>query len=118
MHLRTTPKWPQANGEVERQNASIMKRIRIAQAEGVNWKKELRRYVTKYRSIDHTTTGKSPAELLFNRKMRGKLPELHADCRLDLETRDRDAEVKAKTKTLPTKQRMRNPQILQSVIKY
>ena len=98
MHLRTTPKWPQANGEVERQNASLMKRIRIAQAEGVNWK-ELRRYVTKYRSIDHTTTGKSPAELLFNRKMRGKLTELHADCRLDLETRDRDAEVKAKTKT-------------------
>ena len=35
MHLRTTPKWPQANGEVERQNASLMKRIRIAQAEGV-----------------------------------------------------------------------------------
>ena len=102
-HLKTTPKWPQANGEVERQNASLMKRIRIAQAEGLDWKKELRRYVTKYRSIDHTTTGKSPAELLFNRKMRGKLPELHADCRLDLETRDRDAEVKAKTKAYADK---------------
>jgi len=97
-HLKTTPKWPQANGEVERQNASLMKRIRIAQAEGLDWTKELRRYVTKYRCIDHATTGKSPAELLFNRKMRGKLPELHADYRSDLETRDRDAEVKAKTK--------------------
>ena len=103
MHLKTTPKWPQANGEVERQNASLMKRIRIAQAEGVDWKKELRRYVMKYRSIDHTTTGRSPAELLFNRKMRGKLPELHADCHLDLETRDRDAEVKAKTKAYADK---------------
>jgi len=103
VHLKTTPKWPQANGEVEQQNASLMKRIRIAQAEGVDWKKELRRYVTKYRSIDHTTTGKSPAELLFNRKMRGKLPELHADCRLDLETRDRDTEVKAKTKAYADK---------------
>ena len=94
VHLKTTPKWPQANGEVERQNASLIKRIRIAQAEGVDWKKELRRYVTRYRSIDHTTTGKSPAESLFNRKMRGKLPELHADCHLDLETWDRDAELK------------------------
>ena len=103
VHLKTTPKWPQANGEVERQNASLMKRIRIAQAEGVDWKKELRRYVTKYRRIDHTTTGRSPAELLFNRKMRGKLPELHADCRLDLETQDRDAEVKAKTKAYADK---------------
>ena len=103
VHLKTTPKWPQANGEVERQNASLMKRIRIAQAEGVDWKKELRRDVTKYRSIDHTTTGKSPAELLFNRKMRRKLPELHADCHLDLQTRDRDAEVKAKTKSYADK---------------
>ena len=35
--------------------------------------------------------------------MRGKLPELHVDCRLDLETRDRDAEVKAKTKAYADK---------------
>ena len=97
VHLKTTPKWPQANGEVERQNSSLMKRIRIAQAERLDWKKELRRYVTKYRGIDHATTGKSPAELLFNRKIKGKLPELHADYRPDLEIRDRDAEVKAKT---------------------
>ena len=47
--------------------ACEMYHFRITQAEGVEWKKELRRYVTKYRSIDHTTTGKSPAELLFNR---------------------------------------------------
>ena len=43
-HLRVTAKWAQANGEVERQNASIMKRVRIAQAAGLNWKKELRTY--------------------------------------------------------------------------
>ena len=40
---------------------------------------------------------------MFNRKIRGKLPELHADCCLDLETRDRDAEVKAKTKAYANK---------------
>lgn len=34
-HVRTTPKWAQANGEVERQNSSLMKRIKIAQAEGI-----------------------------------------------------------------------------------
>ena len=36
-HQRTTPLWPQANGEVERQNRSIMKQVRIAQAEGHEW---------------------------------------------------------------------------------
>ena len=59
--------------------------------------------MTKYRSIGHTTTGKSPAELLFNRKIRGELPELHVDCHLDLESRDGDTEVKAKTKAYADK---------------
>ncbi len=36
-HLKTTPKWAQANGKVECQNASIMKRIRIVQLEGLDW---------------------------------------------------------------------------------
>lgn len=32
-HRQTTPLWPQANGEIKRQNC-IQKRLRIAQAEG------------------------------------------------------------------------------------
>lgn len=96
-HVKTTPKYAQANGEVERQNASLMKRIRIAQSDGLDWKKELRKYVTVYRGITHTTTGKSPAELLFNRKIRGKLPEL-IETHTDQEVCDRDSEQKAKSK--------------------
>ncbi|XP_014667482.1 PREDICTED: uncharacterized protein K02A2.6-like [Priapulus caudatus] len=96
--LKVTAKWAQANGEVERQNKSLMKRIRIAQAEGLDWKRELRKYVTKYRGIDHHTTGRSPAEFLFNRKVRGKLPDFQADGRIDMEVRDRDAEQKGKAK--------------------
>ncbi|KAL1021685.1 hypothetical protein UPYG_G00016520 [Umbra pygmaea] len=97
-HVRTTPKWAQANGEVERQNSSLMKRIKIARAEGLDWKRELRKYVTVYRSIEHATTGKSPAELLFNRKMRGKLPDIGESSTTALEVRDRDAEQKGKAK--------------------
>uniref|UniRef100_A0A669BA80 Gypsy retrotransposon integrase-like protein 1 n=1 Tax=Oreochromis niloticus TaxID=8128 RepID=A0A669BA80_ORENI len=96
-HIRTTPKWAQANGQVERQNASLMKRIRIAQAEGLDWKRELRKNVTVYRSIEHPTTSKSPAELLFNRKMRGKLPNISEAKTTELDVRDRDAEQKGKS---------------------
>ena len=32
-HRKITPLWPQANGEVERQNRSLLKRMKIAQAE-------------------------------------------------------------------------------------
>lgn len=74
-----------------------MKRIRIAQSEGLDWKKELRKYVTTYWSIDHSTTGKSPTKLLFKSKIRGKLPDIKTPQR-DLETRDTDAERKGKSK--------------------
>ncbi|XP_028413782.1 uncharacterized protein K02A2.6-like [Dendronephthya gigantea] len=40
-HRRVTAKWPQANGEVERQNRSLLKRIQIAQVEKKDWRKEM-----------------------------------------------------------------------------
>ena len=66
IHQKVTAKWAQANGEVERQNQSLLKRSQIAQAENMPWRAELRKYLTAYRSIPHNTTGRSPAELLFN----------------------------------------------------
>jgi len=41
-HRKNTPLWLQANGEVERQNKFLLKRIKIAQAEGEEWKNEVR----------------------------------------------------------------------------
>ena len=58
----------------------------------------LRKYLTPYRSISHNTTGRSPAELLFNRKVKGKIPDLSIDHAYDHEVHDRDAEQKAKSK--------------------
>ena len=103
-HRKTTPLWPQANGEVERQNKSLLKRMKIAQAEGKEWKKEIRKYLVAYRSTPHTTTGVSPAELLFGRKMRTKLPELKEES-TESEMRDRDGEMKAKVKRYADKKR-------------
>ncbi|KAL8620657.1 hypothetical protein ACOMHN_029845 [Nucella lapillus] len=45
MHLKATPRRPQANGEVERQNQSLLKWMKIAQAEGKNWKEEILTYL-------------------------------------------------------------------------
>ena len=56
------------------------------------------KYHTSYRGIEHATTGKSPAELLFNRKMRKELPVISTNQLLDMEVRDRDAEQKGKAK--------------------
>jgi len=75
-HRYTTPLWPRADGEVEKQNRSLLKSMRAAHAEGKNWREELNRFLLAYRSTPHSTTGKSPAELLFRRKLTTKMPEL------------------------------------------
>ena len=36
-HKKTIPLWPRANGQVERQNKSLPKAMRAAQAEGKPW---------------------------------------------------------------------------------
>jgi len=50
--------------------------MRAAHAEGKNWREGLNRFLFAYRSTPHSTTGKSPAELLFRRKLTTKMPEL------------------------------------------
>ncbi|XP_033758102.1 uncharacterized protein K02A2.6-like [Pecten maximus] len=99
-HRRVTPLHPAANGEVERQKRSLLKRIKIAHAESKNWRHELRTYLLAYRSTPHKVTGVSPAELMFGRKLRTKLPQIEEMGRntVDESVRDRDTEMKYKNK--------------------
>lgn len=107
----TSPYWPQANGEVERQNRSLLKRMKIANALYDNWKAELDNYLDLYNNTPHTITGKAPSELLQNRKLRTKLP-----CVDDIETmppstdfRDRDHEKKFHAKQWEDEKRRAKP---------
>ena len=74
-HRRITPFWPQANGEVERQNRHLLKAMMIAKAGGRSLQ-ELSKYLMAYRTTPHSTTGVSPAELLYGQKIRTKVPQL------------------------------------------
>ncbi|XP_055314005.1 uncharacterized protein K02A2.6-like [Sitodiplosis mosellana] len=104
--ISTTPYWPQQNGEVERQNRSLLKRISICQSEKGNWQEDLQKYLLMYRSTPHSTTLKTPAELMFNRNIRDKLPSIdqHIE-REDSEVRDRDADMKRKEKEYADRKR-------------
>jgi len=44
-HITSPPLWPQANGEVERQNRSLLKRLKIAQLEGEDAEIALAKYL-------------------------------------------------------------------------
>ena len=88
---RVTPLWSQTNGEVERQNLSLLKKIKIAQLEKRNWKEGLGSFLLMYRTTPHSTTGVSSAEFLFHRKLRTRLPGNEEFAVDDQEVRERDA---------------------------
>ncbi|XP_055910452.1 uncharacterized protein K02A2.6-like [Eupeodes corollae] len=96
----TIPYFPQQNGEVERQNRDILKRLKISQAEKKDWKEALREYMIMYNSTPHTVTGKTPSELFFSRQFRDKLPMMRNITYnpRDEDIRDRDRECKEKGK--------------------
>ena len=62
VHHYDTSLWPRANEEVT-QNHSLLKAMRVFQAERKNWRLELNKFLLAYRSTSHTATGVSPAEL-------------------------------------------------------
>ena len=78
-HHRVTPLYPQANSEIERFFRTIMKTIKIAVLENKDWKEELRNFLLVYRNTPHSTTGKSPAELIYGRSIRDKLPSIEQE---------------------------------------
>ena len=70
-HIRTSPHHPSSNGQAERAVQtfkSSMKRF----TEGTVLTK-VTRFLLHYRTTPHSVTGQSPAELMFNRKLRTRL---------------------------------------------
>ena len=86
-HRKTTPFPPQANGEVDRQNSSLLK---------------------PRRSSRHTTTGVSPAERFFGKQMLIKPPELREEV-IATGMRDRDSGKKTKAKMYAENKRNTKP---------
>lgn len=104
---KTTPYWPQANGEVERMNNTILKRLRISQeTQGADWKWDLRNFLLMYNSTPHTTTGVAPSLLMFGRILRDKLPSVTGETgQMTEEIRDRDWSTKLQSAELTNQRR-------------
>ena len=71
-HRKITPLWPQANAEAERFMRTLEKAICATHVEGRPWKQTL--YVFLHRATPHCSTGMAPADVLFGRPLRIKLP--------------------------------------------
>ena len=74
-HQKVTPLWPEANGLVERFMRNLGKTIRTAKIENKDWKREIFTFLRNYRATPHPATGYSPAEIIFGKMARNKLPD-------------------------------------------
>jgi UTP:GlnB (protein PII) uridylyltransferase len=64
---------------VENFNKCLNKTIRVATIERKNWKEELYNFLLNYRATPHTTTGRTPSELLFKNQKKLAPILLHND---------------------------------------
>lgn len=94
----TTPYWPCANGEVERQNRSLLKVLKISQQRSTNLEEALQEYLYMYSVTPHSVTGVPPATLMFGRRFRDLFPHVQDEVTFDDEMRDKDATVKYRAK--------------------
>ena len=109
-HHTITPLHPRANGLVENFNRMINKVIRTSAIERKCWKQELFKFLRNYRATPHVTTGKCPADLLFqSRTYRVRLPELSTFQKDDKEIRERDAKKKSQAKQYADRKRYVKP---------
>ena len=97
-HRLCTPENPQANGQVEVFQKVIAKMVHTAIIEREDPKKVVDRYLQSYRAAPHKTTGKSPYEIMFGRKMKTNLPGVMAKSKSKLQEEVKDKFLKEKEK--------------------
>ena len=68
-HVRSVPHHPSTNGEAERFVQTFKNAMRAAKGDSGTFETKLARFLLVYRSTPNTTTGESPAELLFHRQI-------------------------------------------------
>ena len=108
-HITTPPLWPQANGEVERQNRSLLKRLQIAQLEKEDVEIALAKYLLAYNNTPHSSTGCCPAQLMFRRVLKDQLPSINHPSVQYEQAAERDAEKKFLQKSYADTKRRATP---------
>lgn len=76
-HLRSAPYHPATNGQAERAVQTVKSSLK--KCKGDELEVNLARFLFRYRTTPHSTTGVSPAELLMNRQLQTHLDLLRPD---------------------------------------
>ena len=75
VHQIIIPVWHKDNDIIERFMKNLGKVVQSAHIQKKSYKQELHEFLRSYRSTPHTTTGVAPADLMFGRPVKCKLPQ-------------------------------------------
>jgi hypothetical protein len=75
-HVTSSPYHPSSNGLAERYVQTFKRAMKKDTSDSIQ--KQLARFLFRYRSTPHTTTGTSPAQLLMGRRIKTHLDQLYA----------------------------------------
>ena len=87
-HVTSAPYHPASNGLAERAVQTFKESMKKSSQGSIETR--LFRFLLTYRTTPHTTTGTSPAELLFNRRPRTKLDLLRPSVEARVEKKQQD----------------------------
>ena len=92
-----TPEHPRANGIVERFMGVLVKTIHTAVATGKDVEIEVQKRLLNYRNTPHPSTGKTPSEMIMQRRVKTKIPSIMkaSDTKMHREAKKKDAETRA-----------------------
>ena len=93
-----SPEDPEANGLAENFMKVIKKIWHTTRIEKKNFRQELYKFLRQYRSTPHSSTGKAPAEVLYSRQIRTRLPSVPNQSQTTPDIRPQDEEAKKKQK--------------------
>lgn len=86
-HIRVAPYHPASNGLAERAVSTVKEGIKAMMGGCKSGERSLFKFLLNYRSTPHSTTGKTPAEMLMGRNIRSKLDLLLPDEETAMESR-------------------------------
>ena len=93
-HIGVSPYYARSNGKLERFHRYIKENFRAVISEGKSWQEELPKILMLYRTSPHPVSGKLPTMLLFNYKMRTKVPHIESNSNTAASVHEREHQSK------------------------
>ena len=93
LHITSSPYHPRTNGLAERMVRTFKTRMATSKHDKLTWNQRLKNFLFTYRNTPHSTTGKSPAQMMFGRQLNCILDNARPNTKKTLEYKQFQANI-------------------------